>query len=288
MKTVTLPGGEAVPALGLGTWHMGERGSDRAAEADALRAGIDLGMTLIDTAEMYASGGAEEVVGDAIAGRRDGLFIVSKVLPFNADRNGTIEACETSLSRMGIETIDLYLLHWPGAHPLEETFGAFETLRRDGKIRYWGVSNFDVDEMAQVQAAGAAAGGSAGGSAGESGCVTDQILYNLTRRGPEHDLLPWCAAQAMPVMAYSPLEQGRLAGNQALAPIAAKHGVSDLTVALAWVLRLDGVIAIPKAARIEHVQANQAALAVSLDAADLAALDKAFPPPVSKKPLEIL
>ncbi|SDG46773.1 MULTISPECIES: aldo/keto reductase [Thalassobaculum] len=276
MKTVTLPGGESVPALGLGTWHMGERGSDRAAEADALRLGIDLGMTLIDTAEMYASGGSEEVVGDAIAGRRDGLFIVSKVLPYNADHTGTVEACEASLRRMGIETIDLYLLHWPGSSPLEETFGAFEQLQRDGKIRHWGVSNFDTGEMEDVQ------------DAGRGNCATNQILYNLTRRGPEFDLLPWCDRKGMPVMAYSPLEQGRLGGHKALRPIADKHGVSDLTIALAWVLRRDGVIAIPKAARQEHVRANLAALEVALDDEDIAALDAAFPPPKAKKHLEIL
>lgn len=276
MKTVTLPGGETVPALGLGTWHMGERGSDRTAEADALRFGIDLGMTLIDTAEMYASGGSEEVVGDAIAGRRDGLFIVSKVLPFNADRTGTVEACEASLRRMGIDTIDLYLLHWPGSHPLEETLDAFQELQRDGKIRHWGVSNFDAGEIEDVHQVGGGA------------CATNQILYNLSRRGPEFDLMPWCESHSMPVMAYSPLEQGRLAGHAALKPIAEKHGVSDLVIALAWVLRRDGVIAIPKAARGDHVRANASALDVTLDADDLAALDVAFPPPQSSRPLEIL
>jgi len=276
MRTVTLPGGESVPALGLGTWHMGERGGDHTAEANALRLGLDLGMTLIDTAEMYASGGAEEVVAEAVEGRRDDVFIVSKVLPFNADHTGTVEACEASLRRMRVETIDLYLLHWPGSHPLEETFGAFEQLRRDGKIRHWGVSNFDTGEMEDVQAVGAGA------------CATNQVLYNLSRRGPEFDLLPWCAARSMPVMAYSPLEQGRLAGNATLAPIAAKHGVSDLTVALAWVLRRDDVIAIPKAATADHVRANLAALDVTLDAEDLAALDAAFPPPSAKRALEIL
>jgi diketogulonate reductase-like aldo/keto reductase len=225
---------------------------------------------------MYASGGSEEVVGDAIAGRRDGLFIVSKVLPYNADHNGTVEACEASLRRMGIETIDLYLLHWPGAHPLEETVGAFQELQRDGKIRHWGVSNFDTGEMDDVLDAGGKA------------CATNQILYNLSRRGPEFDLLPWCARHDMPVMAYSPLEQGWLAGHKALRPIAEKHGVSDLTIALAWVLRRDGVMAIPKAARADHVRANAAALDVTLDAGDLAALDAAFPPPKAKKHLEIL
>lgn len=177
MKTVTLPGGEVLPALGLGTWHMGERGADRAQEADALRLGIDLGMTVIDTAEMYASGGAEEVVGDAIAGRRDQVFLVTKVLPFNADHRGTLEACDSSLRRLGVDVIDLYLLHWPSSYPLAETVSAFEALKEAGKIRHWGVSNFDIDEMDQVH------------GAGNGGCATNQILYNLERRGPEYDLL---------------------------------------------------------------------------------------------------
>lgn len=277
MRTVALPGGGSVPALGLGTWHMGERGSDRAAEADALRCGIDLGMTLIDTAEMYATGGAEEVVGDAIEGRRDQVFLVSKVLPFNASRNGTIEACEGSLSRMGVETIDLYLLHWPGSYPLEETLAAFEDLQDAGKIRHWGVSNFDTVEMSALSAV-------PGGPA----CATNQVLYNLTRRGVEFDLLPWCEARSMPVMAYSPLEQGRLAGNPALSEVALRHGITELQAALAWVLARDGVIAIPKAACIDHVRQNRAALDVALTPEDRAVLDRAFPPPRAKRPLEIL
>jgi len=272
-----LPGGESVPALGLGTWHMGERGSDRAAEADALRCGIDLGMTLIDTAEMYASGGAEQVVREAIRGRRDQVFLVSKVLPFNADRNGTVEACEASLARLEVETIDLYLLHWPGSYPLAETLAGFEDLRRAGKIRYWGVSNFDAAEMSALTAL-------PGGPA----CATNQVLYNLARRGIEFDLLPWCAARSMPVMAYSPLEQGRLAGNRTLAEVARRHGVTEMQAALAWVLGRDGVIAIPKAARIDHVRQNRAALDLKLTAEDRAGLDKAFPPPRAKRPLEIL
>lgn len=277
MKTVTLPGGEAVPALGLGTWHMGERGADRAAEADALRCGIDLGMTLIDTAEMYASGGAEEVVADAISGRRDKVFLVSKVLPFNADRNGTVEACEASLSRLGVETIDLYLLHWPGSYPLEDTLAGFEDLKQAGKIRHWGVSNFDTDEMADLTAL-------PGGAA----CATNQVLYNLARRGVEFDLLPWCAARSMPVMAYSPLEQGRLAGNPVLAEVARQHRVTALQVALAWVLARDGVIAIPKASHLEHVRQNHAALEIVLTAEDRSVLDRAFAPPSRKQALEIL
>jgi diketogulonate reductase-like aldo/keto reductase len=276
MRTVTLPTGEAVPALGLGTWYMGDRGSDHKAEADALRLGLDLGMTLIDTAEMYASGGAERVVGDALTGRRDDAFVVSKVLPHNASRRGTVTACEQSLGRMGIETIDLYLLHWPGAYPLEDTIAAFEELRQAGKIRHWGVSNFDTDEMEDLIAAG-----------GE-GCATDQILYNLSRRGPEFDLLPWCAERRMPVMAYSPLEQGRLAGDRTLARIAARYRISPMQVALAWVLRRAGVIAIPKASNPAHVRENRAALDLRLTEQDLAELDGAFPPPRRKQGLEIL
>ena len=276
MRTVTLPTGEAVPALGLGTWYMGDRGSDHKAEADALRLGLDLGMTLIDTAEMYASGGAERVVGDALTGRRDDAFVVSKVLPHNASRRGTVTACEQSLGRMGIETIDLYLLHWPGSYPLEDTIAAFEELRQAGKIRHWGVSNFDTDEMEDLIAAG-----------GE-GCATDQILYNLSRRGPEFDLLPWCAERRMPVMAYSPLEQGRLAGDRTLARIAARYRISPMQVALAWVLRRAGVIAIPKASNPAHVRDNRAALDLRLTEQDLAELDGAFPPPRRKQGLEIL
>ncbi len=276
MRTVTLPTGEAVPALGLGTWYMGDRGSDHKAEADALRLGLDLGMTLIDSAEMYASGGAERVVGDALTGRRDDAFVVSKVLPHNASRRGTVTACEQSLGRMGIETIDLYLLHWPGAYPLEDTIAAFEELRQAGKIRHWGVSNFDTDEMEDLIAAG-----------GE-GCATDQILYNLSRRGPEFDLLPWCAERRMPVMAYSPLEQGRLAGDRTLARIAARYRISPMQVALAWVLRRAGVIAIPKASNPAHVRENRAALDLRLTEQDLAELDGAFPPPRRKQGLEIL
>jgi diketogulonate reductase-like aldo/keto reductase len=276
MRTVTLPTGEAVPALGLGTWYMGDRGSDHKAEADALRLGLDLGMTLIDSAEMYASGGAERVVGDALTGRRDDAFVVSKVLPHNASRRGTVTACEQSLGRMGIETIDLYLLHWPGAYPLEDTIAAFEELRQAGKIRHWGVSNFDTDEMEDLIAAG-----------GE-GCATDQILYNLSRRGPEFDLLPWCAERRMPVMAYSPLEQGRLAGDRTVARIAARYRISPMQVALAWVLRRAGVIAIPKASNPAHVRDNRAALDLRLTEQDLAELDGAFPPPRRKQGLEIL
>lgn len=274
-RTTRLPNGEEVPALGLGTWHMGDRGGDPVAEADALRLGIDLGMTLIDTAEMYANGKSERVVAEAIKGRRDEVFLVSKILPHNASRKGTFEACDRSLQRMGVEVIDLYLLHWPGRYPLEDTIECFEELVADGKIRYWGVSNFDTDEMAEVEAI-------------SPNCATNQILYNLSRRGPEFDLMPWCAARSMPMMAYSPLDQGRLNGHPTLMQIARKHEVSALQIALAWLLRQEGVISIPKAATQSHVRENAAALEIELDGEDLALLDGAFPPPKGKQHLEIL
>ena len=274
-RTTRLPNGEEVPALGLGTWHMGDRGGDPVAEADALRLGIDLGMTLIDTAEMYANGKSERVVAEAIKGRRDEVFLVSKILPHNASRKGTFEACDRSLQRMGVEVIDLYLLHWPGRYPLEDTIECFEELVAEGKIRYWGVSNFDTDEMAEVEAI-------------SPNCATNQILYNLSRRGPEFDLMPWCAARSMPMMAYSPLDQGRLNGHPTLMQIARKHEVSALQIALAWLLRQEGVISIPKAATQSHVRENAAALEIELDGNDLALLDGAFPPPKGKQHLEIL
>ena len=274
-RTTRLPNGEMVPALGLGTWHMGDRGGDPVAEADALRLGIDLGMTLIDTAEMYANGKSERVVAEAIKGRRDEVFLVSKILPHNASRKGTFEACDRSLQRMGVEVIDLYLLHWPGRYPLEDTIECFEELVAEGKIRYWGLSNFDTDEMAEVEAI-------------SPNCATNQILYNLSRRGPEFDLMPWCAARSMPMMAYSPLDQGRLNGHPTLMQIARKHEVSALQIALAWLLRQEGVISIPKAATQSHVRENAAALEIELDGNDLALLDGAFPPPKGKQHLEIL
>jgi diketogulonate reductase-like aldo/keto reductase len=277
MRTVKLPEGEEVPALGQGTWFMGEDRRQRAAEAKALRHGLDLGLTLIDTAEMYGEGGAEEVVGEAIAARRDEVFLVSKVYPHNASRTGTVAACERSLKRLGTDRIDLYLLHWRGRYPLAETVEAFERLRQDGKIRHWGVSNLDTDELLELWAV-------PGGTA----CATDQVLYNLARRGIEHDLLPWCRERGMPVMAYSPIEQGRLPKGGVLAEIAARHGCSPFQVALAWVLTRPGVIAIPKASRLEHIEANRAALDLVLSPEDLAALDRAFPPPTRKRPLEML
>lgn len=277
MRTVAFPGGECVPALGQGTWYMGERAGARAGEVAALRAGLDLGLTLVDTAEMYADGGAEEVVGEAIAGRRDGVFLVSKVYPHNASRAGVVAACERSLRRLRTDVIDLYLLHWRGSHPFSDTIAGFETLVRAGKIRMWGVSNLDTDDMTELLA-----------TPGGRACATDQVLYNPGRRGPELDLFPAMEKAGIPVMAYSPIEQARLPRGGALGAVAAKHGVDPFTVALAWVMRSGNVIAIPKASRIAHVTANARAATLELDAADLAALDRAFPAPPRRVPLEML
>ncbi len=272
-----LPSGELVPRLGQGTWHMGEVRQQRADEVAALRLGLDLGMTLIDTAEMYGEGEAEGVVGAAIAGRRDQVFLVSKVYPFNASRTGTIEACERSLKRLGTDRIDLYLLHWSGSHPLAETVAGFEALQRAGKIRHWGVSNLDVDDL---EALAAVPGGGA--------CATDQVLYNLRRRGIELDLLPRCRTRGIPVMAYSPVDQGRLLDHPALARVAARRGATAGQVALAWLLRQEGLIVIPKAMRLEHVRENRAAADLLLEPEDLADLDAAFPRPTQRRPLEML
>ena len=275
---VTLPDGTSVPALGQGTWRMGEDGRARRDEVAALRLGIELGMTLIDTAEMYGEGGAEEVVGEAIAGRRDDLFIVSKVYPHNAGRRGVVAACERSLDRLGIETIDLYLLHWRGSVPLAETVEGFEALKRAGKIARWGVSNLDVADMEELWSVG-------GGSA----AATNQVLYNLGERGIEFDLLPWCDRHKMPVMAYSPVGQGgRLLRHKVLADVAARHDATPAQVALAWTLRLPGVISIPKAADPAHVRENAAAALLKLSEEDHVALDTGFPPPQRKRPLAIL
>lgn len=275
IRTTSLPGGEAVPVLGLGTWMMGERKDDFADEVTALRLGLDLGVTLIDTAEMYAD--AELVVGEAVKGRRDGLFIMSKVLPSNASRDGTVAACERSLKRLGTDRIDLYLLHWRGGSRLDKTVEAFEALKAAGKIRHWGVSNFDTGDMEELTAL------PAGGN-----CQSNQVLYNLSRRGVEFDLLPWSRERSMPVMAYSPIEQGALANNRAIEAVAVRHGASAAQIALAWVMRNDGVIAIPKAVRPEHVRQNIAAADISLTQDDLAALDRAFAPPSRKRPLEMI
>lgn len=277
MNSVTLPDGTTVPALGQGTWHMGERGANRAREADALRLGMDLGMTLIDTAEMYADGGAEEVVAEATAGRRDAAFVVSKVYPHNAGGAKLQAACERSLKRLRIETIDLYLLHWRGSIPLADTVRAMERMQQAGKIRRWGVSNLDVDDLEEL-------------GAGLADCATDQVLYSLEHRGIEHDLLPFCRARGMPVMAYSPVGQGgKLLRNPALAEVAQRHGATPAQVAIAWTLRAPGgVISIPKASDPEHVRQNAKAGEIVLTEADLATLDAAFPPPKRKRPLAML
>jgi diketogulonate reductase-like aldo/keto reductase len=276
MASARLPDGTEVPALGQGTWHMGERGADRRAEAAALRLGLDLGMTLIDTAEMYAEGGAEEVVAEAIAARRDEAFIVSKVYPQNAGGRRLEAACERSLKRLRVDTIDLYLLHWRGSIPLADTVEGFERMRGAGKIRRWGVSNLDVDDLEELGPALA-------------DCAADQVLYSLENRGIEHDLLPFCRARGMPVMAYSPVGQGgALLRHPALRAVAARHGATPAQVAIAWTLRAPGVISIPKASNPEHVRQNAAARDLRLADTDLAELDAAFPPPKRKQRLAML
>lgn len=273
---IALPGGEMVPALGQGTWMMGEGRHDRAAEVRALQVGLDLGMTLFDTAEMYANGGAEEVTAEAIEGRRGEVFLITKVLPSNASRSGVVAASERSLKRLKTDVIDLYLLHWPGPHPLAETVAGFEALKQAGKIRYWGVSNFDTQDMEELL------------EARGNGVACNQVLYNLTRRGIEYDLIGWQQKRGIPVMAYSPIEQGRLARNRELMRIAAAHGASAAQVALAFVLARPNVIAIPKARSEAHVRDNRAAAELVLTPADLAALDAAFPPPRQKIGLEMI
>ncbi|UCE32947.1 MAG: aldo/keto reductase [Burkholderiales bacterium] len=266
-----------LPILGQGTWRMGEHAAQRGAEVDAIRLGLDLGLKLIDTAEMYASGGSEAVVGEAVAGRRDQVFIVSKVLPSNASMRGTIAACERSLKQLRTDHIDLYLLHWRGGHPLSETVAGFEQLRAQGKIRHWGVSNFDVADMVELEALGAG-----------SPCSANQVYYSLSERGIEHSLAPWLAERGIPLMAYCPLDEGRLPAHPALAPIAARHGATSAQVALAWLLQRPGTIVIPKSASLERVEANAAARELELDAQDLAALDAAFPPPRRKGSLAMV
>ena len=267
LPMVTLPGGERVPALGQGTWRMGENRRRAAEEAAAVRLGIELGMTLIDTAEMYGSGGAEEMVAHAAEGVRDDLFIVSKVYPHNASRAGVVAACERSLKRVRTDRIDLYLLHWRGSIALSETIEGFERLKREGKIRYHGVSNFDRSDMAQWVAL-----------SGGEGVAADQVLYNLSHRGPEWDLLPWCRERGVAVMAYTPLGQGGMLRHQTLAEIARRRRATSAQIALAWLLRQAGTIVIPKAAHPEHVLENRGALDIALTEA----LDRTFPPPKDK------
>jgi diketogulonate reductase-like aldo/keto reductase len=276
MPQITLPDGESVPTYGQGTWHMGESRGRIAEEAAALKLGIDLGITLIDTAEMYGNGIAEEIVAEAAHGRRDDLFIVSKVLPYNASRNGTIEACERSLKRLKTDRIDLYLLHWRGSHPFAETLAAFERLQRDGKIRHHGVSNFDRGDMEEWIRAGGKA------------VASNQILYNLTRRGPEFEVIPWCRERGVSIMAYSPIEQGRMLGHKGLGEVAMRRSATPTQVALAWLLRQEGMIVIPKASRQEHVRENLGALDLELTDQDIADLDRAFPPPKGRSSLGML
>jgi diketogulonate reductase-like aldo/keto reductase len=337
-RRVKLPAGEEVPALGQGTWKMAEDRARRADELAALRLGIELGMTLIDTAEMYGEGKTEELVGEAIVGLRDRVFLVSKVYPHNASRVGVAQACERSLRRLKTDRLDLYLLHWPGSVPIAETVEGFEALKRAGKIRHWGVSNFDADEMKElfevpggracatnqilynlsrrgpeydlllwpgsVPIAETVEGFEALKRAGKirhwgvskelfevpggRACATKQILYNLSRRGPEYDLLPWMEERGLPTTAYSPIEQGRLRRSGALDEIGRKHGATLYQIALAWVMRRPDVIAIPKAARAEHVRENRTAAGIVLDEHDLSAIDAAYAPPKRKKPLEMI
>ncbi len=278
MRTVRLPNGREVPAISQGTWRIGEGHRGRAEEEAAIRLGIDLGLTLIDTAEMYGEGRSEEVVGRAIAGRRDAVFLVTKVYPHNASRSGVAKACARSLRRLGVEWIDLYLLHWPGSVPVAETIEAFEALREQGKIGAWGVSNFDVEDMEEVTAI-------AGGEA----CATDQVLYNPEARGIEFDLLPWARQRRMPLMAYSPLGQaGRLLRSKALVEVARRHNATPAQVAIAWSIRSSIVISIPKAGDAAHVRENAGAASLVLTDEDLAAIDAAHPPPQRKERLGML
>lgn len=274
--TVSLPDGTKVARLGQGTWMMGEGRRPRGEEVAALRAGIDLGLTLIDTAEMYANGRAEEIVGEAIQGRRDEVFLVSKVLPSHASKAGTIRACDQSLKRLGTDRIDLYLLHWRGGIGLGETLAGFESLKEAGKIRSWGVSNFDTTDLEQVLALGGHA------------CATNQVLYNLMRRGIEFDLLPFCRARNMPLMAYSPIEQGRLPRHPALGSLARSRGATPSQLALAFLLAQDDIMVIPKTGSLAHLKENAAARELVLTPEERAALDSAFPPPRRKTPLEMI
>lgn len=277
IRTVALPNGAPVPALGLGTWYMGEQSATRATELAALRAGIDCGLTLIDTAEMYGDGASEELVGEAIAGRRDSVYLVSKVLPSHATRRGTVEACQASLRRLGTDHLDMYLLHWRGRVPLAETVAGFEDLAQAGSIGGWGVSNFDVSDLEEVTSV-----------PGGDRVQTDQVLYNLNRRGPEHDLLPRCHKAGMPLMAYSPVDHGQLLENPAVRDMADAKGVTSAQLALAWVLRLPEVFAVVKASTPARVRENRAAMDISFSTAELDELDRVFPPPSSRAPLEML
>jgi diketogulonate reductase-like aldo/keto reductase len=280
VPTLPLPSGREIPVLGQGTWRMAEEPAKRPTEIAALRLGLDLGMTLIDTAEMYGEGAAEELIGEAIKGRRAEVFLVSKVYPHNATRRGAIAACQRSLKRLGTDYLDIYLLHWRGQVPLDETLEAFQSLKKSGAIRDYGVSNFDVDDMEEVLTL-----------PGGDEIVTNQVLYNLEHRGIEYDLLPWCRERGIPIMAYSPVghsgtEKKELLGNRTVKLIAERHGTTPAQVILAWLLQQD-VVAIPKASSPDHVRENRAALDVKLTKRDFIALDETFAPPQAKIPLEM-
>ncbi len=278
MRTVTLTDGTPVPALGLGTWMMGDRPADRRAEVEALRAGLDAGMTLVDTAEMYGDGRSEELVGEAIGGRRGEVFLVSKVLPSNASRDGVQRACERTLKRLGTDCLDLYLLHWRGGVPLAETVAGFEALLAAGKIRRWGVSNFDVADLEELA-----------GVTDLKACAANQVLYNPEHRGIEFDLIPWQARHGLPVMAYSPIGQGgALLRSPALAAVAKRHDATPAQVALAWALRHPHLFAIPKTGNAARARENAAAAALTLGAEDWAEIDAAYPPPRRKRDLAMI
>ncbi len=277
VRRVAMREGVAMPALGLGTWQMGVDAAAKANEVAALKYGLDLGMGLIDTAEMYADGGAEEVVCEAIEGRRDEVFLVSKVLPENASFDGTLKACENSLKRLGTDRLDLYLLHWIGKHSVAETLEAFDRLKRDGKIVHYGVSNFDLDAMREAEDT----------PLGRR-VVTNQLLYNLEHRTIDFELLDWCWAQGISVMAYMPLHEAKLEIKTALKEVAKRHGVTPETIAIAWTLRHPALISIPKAVKREHIEANRQAIEIKLSEDDLAALDRDYLPPTEERGIEIL
>jgi diketogulonate reductase-like aldo/keto reductase len=281
-RVVTLPDGTTVPCIGQGTWHMGEKPQEKAKEIKALQLGIELGMKVIDTAEMYGNGASERLVGEAIKGRRDDVFLVSKVYPHNAGLDKIFTACENSLKRLGTDYLDLYLLHWRGRIPLEETIEGMEKLRKEGKILRWGVSNFDTDDMEELW-----------NTANGSNCAINQVLYHLGSRGIDFDLLPWHREHHVPIMAYSPLAQGGTLRRQLLTDpivneIAKKYNVKPLQIALAWTIRTNDVIAIPKAGQEQHVLENAEAAAIELTQEDLNRLDEAFPKPRKKVPLDII
>jgi diketogulonate reductase-like aldo/keto reductase len=277
IRGVTFPNGSVVPALGMGTWYLGEIPARHDTELAALRSGIEVGLTLIDTAEMYGDGAAEVLVGEAIAGRRDQVFLVSKVLPNHASLRGTVTACQASLGRLGTDHLDMYLLHWRGRVPLAETVEAFETLVQDGRIGCWGVSNFDAPDMAELV-----------GVPGGARVQTDQVLYNLARRGPEYDLIPWCRDFGIPLMSYSPVDHGRLLEHPAVLDMARNKGVTAAQLAIAWVLRPPDVCAVAKASTRAHVMENRAAVEIGFSQAEVDQLDRIFPPPFARTPLGVL